>query len=121
MSGPVCEPRCEKSKWALGGPVRPGGLHENVRSIGAAHDFAIIPDGKTGETRMGTESSDLIKRIHDAINRSVADRMEKDELIRKLQAENLRLRQELAQTKLSPHDQRHSGAPPMLVEAKNPH
>jgi hypothetical protein len=70
---------------------------------------------------MGTQSSELIKRIHDAINRSVADRMARDELIRKLQAENLRLRQELAQTKSSPPDQRYSGARPTLVKAANPH
>jgi hypothetical protein len=38
----------------------------------------------------------VIRRIHDAINQSLADRLEKDQLIRSLQAENLRLRHELA-------------------------
>jgi hypothetical protein len=45
---------------------------------------------------MGNAEVDVIRRIHDAVNRSVAGRFEKDRLIRNLQAENLRLRNEVA-------------------------
>ena len=45
---------------------------------------------------MASAEEQLIRRIHDSINRSVADRLRQAETIRSLQAENLRLRQELA-------------------------
>ncbi|MDB5596052.1 MAG: hypothetical protein JWM36_3013 [Hyphomicrobiales bacterium] len=51
---------------------------------------------------MSTAETDVIRRIHDAINRSLADRFEKDRLIRQLQAENLRLRHELADLRARP-------------------
>lgn len=44
---------------------------------------------------MSTSERDLIKRIHDAINRSLADRLEMAQLIRSLQAENSQLQHEL--------------------------
>jgi hypothetical protein len=45
---------------------------------------------------MASAEDQLIKRIHDSINRSVAERLRQSETIRSLQAENLRLRRELA-------------------------
>lgn len=48
---------------------------------------------------MPTPDTELVRRIHDAINRSLAAGCEKDRLIRSLQAENLRLRRELAKLK----------------------
>ena len=50
---------------------------------------------------MASAEGQLIKRIHDAINRSVAERLRPSETIRSLQAENLRLRRELAALALS--------------------
>jgi hypothetical protein len=44
---------------------------------------------------MASAEEQLIRRIHDAINRSVAERLRQAETIRSLQAENLRLRREL--------------------------
>jgi hypothetical protein len=41
-------------------------------------------------------SGDLIRRIHAAVNRSTADRLQRDQLIRSLQAEVSRLRDENA-------------------------
>ena len=45
---------------------------------------------------MASAEEELIRRIHDSINRSVAERLRQSETIRSLQAENLRLRRELA-------------------------
>jgi hypothetical protein len=49
---------------------------------------------------MGNAEADLIRGIHDAVNRSVGDRFEKDRQIRNLRSENLRLRQEVAQLRI---------------------
>ena len=57
---------------------------------------------------MSTAEGDLVRRIHDAISRSLADRVEKDQLIKSLQAENLRLRYEL--TSLGSRTQSTNGA-----------
>ena len=45
---------------------------------------------------MASAEEELIRRIHDSINRSVAERLRQSETIRSLQAENLGLRRELA-------------------------
>lgn len=45
---------------------------------------------------MSTAEEELIRRIHDSISRSMAERLRQAETIRTLQAENLKLRQELA-------------------------
>src|SRR3954462_10455766 len=50
----------------------------------------------TRTSNMASAEGQLIRRIHDAINRSVAERLRQAETIRSLQAENLRLRRELA-------------------------
>jgi hypothetical protein len=47
-------------------------------------------------SNMARPEEELIRRIHDSINRSMADRLRKGALIKSLQAENLRLGQELA-------------------------
>ncbi|MDB5594220.1 MAG: hypothetical protein JWM36_1181 [Hyphomicrobiales bacterium] len=60
---------------------------------------------------MSTAESDLISCIHDAISRSLADRFEKDQLIKNLQAENLRLRQELAHLRSRTYNTNGASAP----------
>jgi hypothetical protein len=52
-----------------------------------------------GTKEMPDEKPEIIQRIHDAINRSLAAKFEKHRLIQSLQAENLRLRHELAKLK----------------------
>ena len=48
---------------------------------------------------MASTEHDLIRRFHSAINRSMAEQRKKKALMRMLQTENLRLRQELATLK----------------------
>src|SRR4051794_12022830 len=50
----------------------------------------------TRTSNMASAEEELIRRIHDSINRSVAERLRQAETIRSLEAENLRLRRELA-------------------------
>ena len=61
----------------------------------------IVAKDWLGNNSMGNAEADVIRRIHDAVNRSVADRFEKDRLIRNLKSENLRLRHEVAQLRTS--------------------
>ncbi|MDB5595815.1 MAG: hypothetical protein JWM36_2776 [Hyphomicrobiales bacterium] len=60
---------------------------------------------------MSTAESDLIRRTHDANNQSLADRCQRDQLIRSLRAENLRLRQELAPLRSRTYNTNGASAP----------
>src|SRR3954454_13536584 len=55
----------------------------------------------TRTSNMASAEGQLIRRFHDAINRSVAERLRQAETIRSLQVENLGLQRELAAVKAS--------------------
>jgi hypothetical protein len=59
-------------------------------------DVSFWPENTARTNNMASPEEQLIRRIHDSINRSVSDRLRQAETIRTLRAENLKLRQELA-------------------------